>query len=106
MDVAKDICLILIHPETKVDIFLLTSHMLLDEITLTILMYVGSSLGSALMYTLDALLTSQTEGYRSLIDMAFLQSCHGHNGFGSKVKNEEIINSTQMNTVGLCLHLM
>ena len=72
--------------------------MLLDEITLTILMYVGSSLGSALMYTLDALL--------SLIDMAFLQSCHGHNGFGSKVKNEEIINSTQMNTVGLCLHLM
>lgn len=106
LTVAKDMCLILIHPETKVENLLLTSHMLLDEITLTILMYVGSSLGSALMYTLDALLTSQTEGYRSLIDMAFLQSCHGHNGFGSKVKNEEIINSTQMNTVGLCLHLM
>lgn len=50
--------------------FLLTSQMLLDEITLTILMYVGSSLGSALMYTLDALLTSQTEG--------LLESdCHG-----------------------------
>ena len=50
--------------------------MLLDEITLTILMYVGSSLGSALMYTLDALLASKTGGYWSLIGMAFLQSCH------------------------------
>lgn len=78
---------ILFHPETKVDNFLLTSHMLLDEITLTILMYVGSRLGSAFMYTVDALLTSQTEGYWSLIVMAFLQSCHGQNG--SKVKSEK-----------------
>ena len=92
----------LIHPETKVEDFLLTSHMLLDEITLTILMYVGSRLGSALMYTLDALLTSQTEGYRSLIDMAFLQSCH----LLSVLDDEDIMNIIQMNTVGLCLHIM